>query len=343
VFSAGDLPILRHVNGTQTPQERWKSLVEDARWAPSPHNVQPWQLRCRSDNAAELFCPPDRLLPDTDPGALFIACGVGCFVEALAVAAAARGLALQASPTGNRPGGDEPVVALELADGGSDALPADLLRRRRTSRLPYDGTPVGASLLAELEQLARDGGHEWRWSSEPELVRWVVDLNRETLFLDMADPVARREVGGWLRFSTAEAARRRDGFSPAALGFPGWVLRVFFRRHALLELPLVRTCARALYGRTMRGTSTVAWLRGPFETVDDGIAAGRTLMRLWLTMTRAGVQLHPFGSIVTNRVANARLQERIGPDDGALWLIMRLGRSAEPPRSHRRESDELVA
>jgi hypothetical protein len=60
-------------------------------------------------------------------------------------------------------------------------------------------------------------------------------------------------------------------------------------------------------------------------------------------MTREGVQLHPFGSVVTNRTANARLQGRIAPGEGTLWLIMRLGRSAEPPRSHRREVDDLVA
>ena len=230
-----------------------------------------------------------------------------------------------------------------LEPGGADRLPAELLHRRRTSRLPYDGVPVDDGLIAELESEARAGGQEWHSSSDPELVRWVVGLNRDTLFLDMADPVARHEVGGWLRFSSAEAARRRDGFSPDALGFPGWLLRLFFHHHRLLELPVVRGCARALYGRTMRGTSTVAWLRGPFETIEDGVAAGRVLMRLWLTMTRAGVHLHPFGSIVTNRIANTRLQQRIGPGDGTLWLVMRLGRSAEPPRSHRLETDELLA
>ena len=328
---------------TRTPRARWESLVEEARWAPSPHNVQPWLLRPISRDSAEIVCPADRLLPNADPDGIFTACGIGSFVEGLAVAAAGQGLSLRAEPTGNAPGGDDPVVTVELAEGGSDELSPELLRRRRTSRLPYDGTLVRADLLEELAHVARGGGHEWRASSDPQLVRWVVGLNRETLFLDMSDPDARREVGRWLRFSAAEAERRRDGFSPDALGFPGWLLRLFFRRHRLLELPVVRPCGRWLYGRTTRGTSTVAWLRGPFETVEDGIAAGRVLMRLWLTMTRDGIQLHPFGSVVTNRVANARLQARIEPGEGTLWLVMRLGRSAEAPRSHRREADELVA
>jgi hypothetical protein len=322
--------------------DRWGELLEDARWAPSPHNIQPWQLRCDARGGAALLCPRDRLLPDTDPERLFTAVGIGCFLESLAVAAAGRGLALTVRPTGLPPGEDEPVAWLELTTGGHDGLDPELLRRRRTSRLPYDGRAVDFELLHELASIAESFGHAWSATDDRELVDWIVALNRETLFLDLTDPVSRREVGHWLRFSATEATRRGDGFSPAQLGFPGWLLRLFFHRHRLLELPGIRPASRALYGRTMRGTRTVAWLRGSFETVDDGLVAGRMLMRLWLTMTRSGVQLHPFGSVITNATANARLQQRIGAGEGTLWLVMRLGHSAEPPRSHRLDTNELL-
>jgi hypothetical protein len=331
------------VNGSDDRRALWRELLEDARWAPSPHNIQPWLLRCRDDGTAEVSIPTNRLLLDTDPGGLFTGSGVGCLVEALAVAARAHRLALTATPTGRLPGDPDPVVVLGLERADEHADERALLRERRTSRLPFDGSPVEAALLEELAALSVAAGHTWQASDDAVLVDWIVDLNRDTLFLDMADPTARAEVGHWLRFSNRDAARRRDGFSPEALGFPGWLLRLFFRRHTLLELPGIRHGARYLYGRTTTGTRTIAWLRGPFETFEDGVAAGRLLMRLWLTMTRDGVRLHPFGSVVTNATANARLQSRIEPGDGTLWLIMRLGRSAEPPRSHRREVDELVA
>ena len=72
---------------------------------------------------------------------------------------------------------------------------------------------------------------------------------------------------------------------------------------------------------------------------------GRMLTRMWLTLTANGVYLHPFGSVITNRRANARLRERIGVDDAneVPWLLVRLGRSAEPPRSLRLETDALLA
>jgi hypothetical protein len=327
----------------------WAELVEDARWAPSPHNMQSWLLRPLSAGEAELLYDPLRTLPDTDPGGRFVTVGLGIFVESLAVAAAARGLGVEIAYEDARidPGasGPSPFARLTLVAGDvEELLDVVLLRRRRTSRLPYDGRAVPAAVLEELGALAAAHGHVLRWSSEPDLVAAVLALNEETLFFDLTDPVARREVGRWLRFSADEAARRRDGFSPATLGFPGPLLKLFFQRHRLLELPGTRTAVRLLYRRTMRGTRSIAWLQGPFERPYHWLEAGRLLQRLWLTLTAHGLQLHPFGSIVTNERANAQAHAllELTPDAGTFWLAVRLGYSAEPPRSHRLETEQLL-
>jgi hypothetical protein len=339
---------MRDDDSTGAAESAWQRLLDYARWAPSPHNIQPWRVRVRSASEAELLYDGDRLLPDTDPSGRFSTVGLGVFVESLAIAAAADGLALDldgdlAAPA---PGaGLARFALLKLGAGGrADPLDRELLVQRRTSRLPYAGRPVDEGVLGELSGLASSLGHRLTHTSDPDLVAWVLGLNRDSLFHDMTDPSARREVGRWLRFSAAEARTARDGFSPECLGFPGWLLSLFFHHHRLLELPLLQGLVRRLYFRTMRGTRTVAWLAGPFETPADWLAAGRLLARLWLSMTAHGVQLHPFGSIVTNREANARLRERIAIDEarGTLWLIMRLGYSDDPPRSLRLETDELL-
>ncbi len=53
--------------------------------------------------------------------------------------------------------------------------------------------------------------------------------------------------------------------------------------------------------------------------------------------TRHGVFLHPFGSVITNPRAHRELLELVGEreDGDMVWLLFRLGYSAEPPRSHR--------
>lgn len=327
----------------------WNELLEVARWAPSAHNIQPWRLRPVSEDAAELLCAPDRLLSDTDPTGRFTMVGLGIFVETLAIAARSTGIDLEAEYVGLplREGGTEliPFARLRLVPAqGHERLEPALIRRRRTSRLPYDGRLVPDDVLRELDQVATDHGHQLGFSSDPELVRWALDLNRETLFFDLTDARARREVGSWLRFSRREAARTRDGFAPQTLGFPGWLLHLFFHARWFFDLPGIRAIVRGLYDRTMRGTKTVAWIQGPFEEPEQWIYAGRMLARLWLTLTRHGVQLHPFGSIITNEDANERLRRKIehDPTAGTLWLVMRLGYSSEPPRSHRLETDELL-
>jgi len=327
----------------------WRELLDDARWAPSPHNTQPWKLRVIEEREAELLYDPERLLPDTDAAGRFTTVALGIFVEAIVVAAAARGHDLAVGYDGRPPDPQAPgptlFATLRLVPyPREEPLGRELLLQRRTSRLPYDGRSLDDELLEELRELAERSGHGFSWSSEPGLVRETIALNEETLFSDLNDPVIRSEIGRWVRFSAADAARRRDGFAPAALGVPGPLIRVFFRAHGLVELPVVRGIARRLYRRTMRGTRTVAWLSGPFETPADCFAAGRMLLRFWLTLTRDGAQLHPFGSVITNAVAYAGLHGVVeAPTTGTLWLVARLGYSTEPPRSSRLEVQELLA
>src|ERR671931_227325 len=125
----------------------WADLVDDARWAPSPHNLQSWLVRVRGASEAELLYDPARVLPQTDPLGRFITVGLGVFIESLAVAASARGLALTVAYDGARIGAGArrpaPFARLALAPADVDEpLSVRLLHERRTSRLPYDGRDV---------------------------------------------------------------------------------------------------------------------------------------------------------------------------------------------------------
>src|SRR5712691_10649606 len=202
----------------------WPELIDLARWAPSPHNIQPWRLRIRSQTEADLLYDPARLLPETDPTGRFSVVGLGVFLETLAVAAHARGRDVEAEYATEHlePGRGEPALWARLRlipSAGESDLDPRLILERRTSRLPYDGRAVPANVLDELAAVAEDFGYRLSTSSDRALVDFVLGLNRDTLFEDLLEPVARREVGSWLRFSERAAAELRDGFSPSALGF----------------------------------------------------------------------------------------------------------------------------
>jgi hypothetical protein len=127
--------------------------------------------------------------------------------------------------------------------------------------------------------------------------------------------------------------------------FPGWVMHNFFFHHERFKNSSLRRILGRLYIRSMKGTRTVGWLRGAFDSRADWVAAGVLLQRLWLEMTKHNVYLHPFGSVVTNAVSHQRFTGHIGfteTGDDELWLLMRLGYSDEPPRSYRLTTEEIL-
>lgn len=131
--------------------------------------------------------------------------------------------------------------------------------------------------------------------------------------------------------------RKADGLSARCLALPGPVMRLVLGSYWLWRLPLLGAVMRRVYLRSMRGVPQVAWLKGPFADERDHVEAGRAFLRLWLVLTRHGVALHPFGSVITNPRSHRELLEVVDErEDGDLvWLLFRVGYSAEPPRSHR--------
>jgi nitroreductase len=83
----------------------WKTLLETAVHAPSPHNVQPWRMRILSDAPdlsslttslqANLLIEKRRTLPKEDPTGSFIILTMGLFIEALTILAANKALNLE--------------------------------------------------------------------------------------------------------------------------------------------------------------------------------------------------------------------------------------------------------
>jgi hypothetical protein len=328
----------------------WREILDDARWAPSPHNTQPWLVRLRSPEAADLYAPRERLLLVEDPDGRFETAGLGIFLEALDVAAAKLGLTLEAEPLYPSLGADadeRPLVAhLRLRPREEPAqFDAELLRRRRTSRLRYDGRPVDAQALAELAAIAAEIGHQASFTSDPALVDWVLSLNADTVFNDLDEDDRREEIVSWTHLSERRAQARGDGFSPHTLGFPAPLVRLFFHRHGVFRPRVVRALARRLYLRSMRDTATVGWIAGPWSRPEDCLAGGRMLLRLWLALTARGLYLQPYGSVITNPTSHARLAERIQvrEAEGEIWLLLRIGSGPEPPRSVRRPLAEILA
>lgn len=331
----------------------WHEFAEYARRAPSPHNTQPARLRVVDAHHAEVYFATDRGLPVGDPEGRFTHATFGIFVESLRIAAHARGQALDTTFAGEplrRSGRDQKVADLRLHDRGApipDLDPA-LLLERRTNRHPYDARPLPPEVVAELCEEARRHGHRFRVATDPDAVQWVKLLNRDALYHDLEHDAYRQELDRWLRYSDAEADDRGDGLSPGALVLPGWLMRGMIRHHRLLSAPVLEHLTGRIYLRTMAGISTVGWVQGDFAGPQDWRRAGALMLRLWLILTRHGIDWQPYGSVITNDAARRRMVDMFGMREGdaghdMVWLLVRMGYSQrEPTDSQRLPVTEVV-
>jgi len=292
---------------------------------------------------------PKRLIPGTNPTGSFMQVGFGILNETLSIAAAPLGLDIDVSYLVDKldanKEGPQALAKLKLIPRkNEEQLSRKLILDRRTSLLPYNGEPVAFDLLKELTQIAKEYDHLFEFSNDKAQVDWVVRLNADTMFSDMSETVARNEVGSWMRFSEASAKKKRDGLAAYTMQVPGVVMWLFVHANWVFNIPGVYHLVRWIYERTMSGTATVAWISGPFDKPTDWEQAGHMMARIWLTMTKYNVYLHPFGSVITNPEAHKTMDDHFKNDsrEHDLWMLMRLGYGDTPPQAQRIELDEMI-
>jgi hypothetical protein len=291
---------------------------------------------------AEIVFIPWRGLWVADPAARFTWLTAGIFAEICSIAAHARGYGMETrfdhSPM--YPDGDveTPQVVARMRAYKMDRpvadIDAELILRRRTSRLPYDGIPCPPDIIQEMKAEAARLGHVFETRNDPATISWVVELNKQALFHDVDDDHLRTELVKWLRFDLREEDLLNDGLSARCLTFNGSLLRSFFTRHRFWTLPVVRQIVGAVYGASMKGIGTIGWLRGRYADSADWVAAGRVMIRLWLILTKHGFYWHPYGSVITSEAARQNMLEylqlpaKAGGED-MVWLLLRLGQSGK--------------
>ncbi|MFA6302962.1 MAG: hypothetical protein WC627_07500 [Legionella sp.] len=328
---------------------RWKEILEYGRWTPSPHNMQTWLFRMEKDNTVTLMYDPERLLPGTNPIGSFVHVGFGILIETLEIAAAPLGLDVEATylDTNLDPQkkGPQALASLKLVSRKEpENLNRQLIIDRQTSRLPYNGKKIPKEVLDELSAVAARYGHKLEFSQEEDEVKWVIHLNAETMFFDMSEAKARKEVGSWMRFSTADAKKRADGLAAYAMNTSGYLMWLFAHVNWAFRAPGVYGKVLKTYEDGMAGTPAVAWISGPFQTFQDWNKAGHMMARLWLTMTKHGIYLHPFGSVITNKKAHELMNDHFKNEDRKddLWMLVRMGYGDKPPQAQRMPLAKMI-
>jgi len=319
----------------------WALIDQLARLAPTPHNTQPFRIRPLDARTAEIVILRERMLPVEDTDNLYVLASFGIFAETLEVAGKHFGLRIHVRPVSSlRPGAIEsgagPVLLghAEIVGHCATEERRSLLTARRTSRLPYEDRLVSQPILREFAATAAEHGHRFETFDDPAVVQDVLVRNVMALLRNNLKSPELAELRGWIRFG--ETPEIGDGLWCEPMNQPPWEMRMALAAPRLFLLPGIARLVRERYLRTQSGTRHVAILRGPFATWPELIEAGRMLMRLWLSMTRHGIYMLPFGSMITNADCNRYLRARFAGND--IWFILRFGYSRKPPPAPRLES-----
>jgi hypothetical protein len=342
----------------------WKTLLETAIHAPSPHNVQPWRVRILSDDRADLLIEKRRTLPKEDPTGSFIILTMGLFIEALRILAANRSLNLhfelyqapsQFTPEHIAMAESDllPFAQLSLRrDVTMDVRPGDsgegynesyddaLFLRRRTSRISLLPECVPDEAVQALKNLARAWGQRYEQISEASTVERILERNIDALFADLNSPAYHDEIVEWFRFTDRASLRTRDGLDYRCMNSSRLSFWLAARFPNLLQLPLVRPLFEKIYRQQLGIVPTIGMLAGPFREPESAFESGRFLMRFWLELAKRDLYLHPYGNLVTNRPAAEWCRQALGVAD--IWLIFKIGFSKVPPQSFRRNVEEVL-
>ena len=332
-----------------SPPPSWKDLVEIARWAPTIHNLQPHQVKIISENEAELFYNPERLLPVEDPDSIFTTVALGVFIEHLSIAAAQFGYKVVIDQIHN-PVSTQSIKTTIFATirlvstQEKEELNKKLIFERRTSRTSYNGVSLNKNTIKRMENEARKFGQDFFYSKDKEIVDFVVNLNEETLFEDLASKPTRDELDRLFRYSKKEARFHKDGLWTKCMGFSGRLTRSIFKNHNRWTKGFRKKLLRKYYLSTFKGTSTICWFDGQFNNTAEWIQSGRMFARSWLIMTDQNAYIHPFGSLITNKNAYIKIKNQLTQPEHPkkTWMIFRAGYSKTPTKSYRLSTNEIL-
>ncbi len=290
--------------------------------APSGHNTQPWTVSVLDKEHWIVGIEATRRLPAVDPTARETLLSLGAFLENLVVAAGHYGYAVEYEVIAHAPT-DANVIDLRLRKTGPVEQPLDRIRLRRTVRNGYLPSEIKSTDLASV--IGREEGFHYfpRGSTAAAyLSEGTIEANRRQAFRDKAE----EELASWIRWSAADAAKFRNGLTPAGMeieGLTGWYVSHFYNRAAVLTKSFRETTIKQVMERVAQGGGWLV-LSSPGSAVSTLIETGRKFQRMWLRLRDRNIAIHPMTQMLEEAPWREQVARSLGID-GTPQFILRIG------------------
>ncbi len=322
------------------PDER--EILYLASLAPSGHNTQPWRVDYLGPFHWIIGNEPSRWLPAVDPAQRETVLSIGAFAQNLDRAAAHFGYSTEWSliGAGNQ---DDRLLEVRLTRAETAGFDIERIRTRRTLRGAFRTDPIAPDDLAFIFGDDRSGLHYF--APETDGSRWIAEntlaANRTQAYRDQAQ----RELSEWVRFSSREAARYRDGLTTASMeidGFAGWFVRNLYIRENVLSRDFRE---RGIAKVAAQVASHGGWIviTSPDSSTASLIDAGRRMENLFLKVRERNVAFHPMTQVLEEESTRIAVNEALGIAEPIQFIIRTGYANGYPaPVSMRRPAEWFV-
>jgi nitroreductase len=279
-------------------------ILDKARWAPSGDNVQNWRFEVVSEDVfiIRAFDTRDTVVYDFDGRPSQIA--LGALLENISLAASHqhRQAEFLRMDSQDKSGNSDAIayqVRLLPLDICSPHPLVEMIEKRSVQRRALSTRGLLPEHQLALEQAAGGnfsvcwfGGWQQRWQMAKLLWRNA----QIRLTMPEAFPVHKKAIDWGKQFSTDRIPDQAIGMDKLGLLIMRWAMhswqRVSWMNRYMAGTWLPRLQLDLVPALFCAAHFMIVAKKEP-QTVEDFVAAGRSLQRLWLTATQLGIQLQP--------------------------------------------------
>ncbi|MEO7047387.1 MAG: hypothetical protein ABI091_18940 [Ferruginibacter sp.] len=311
--------------------------------APSGHNTQPWFIKYLEPYHWIICNDKTRWLTAVDPTQRETILSIGAFAQTLEYAAANAGYncAFTILASTNQ---DENMLDVKLTEASIvTAFDIAKIKSRRTVRSNYlnDGLKKEDEVFLftdekEFFNFIPVGSKDYQYLNEQ-----TIEANKIQSYRDAAE----KELAEWIRFSSKEAEKNRDGLTTGSMeieGVPGFIVRNFYNKSNVMKNSFRD---KNIENVIKQVSQSAGWLL--ITSKDNSVATlletGKRMQRLFLKVRDKGIAIHPMTQILEEATTKQNINQLIGITDN-IQFILRMGyvKDYPAPVSLRRPVDWFV-
>ncbi|HEY9629533.1 MAG TPA: hypothetical protein V6C84_19705 [Coleofasciculaceae cyanobacterium] len=317
-----------------------KEILFLASLAPSGHNTQPWFIQYLEPYHWIVGNDKSKWLPAVDPTQRETILSIGAFIQNLEYAAGTLSYVCDWTLLATTNQGDRVMEVKLIKEKSKNAFDIAKIKSRRTVRSNF------------LSDVLKKEDTAYLVNSEPAFIHYLPVTSQESQFINeqtieanriqaYRDP-AQQELADWIRFSSREADKHRDGLTTASMeieGISGWVVRNSYSKDNVMKKDFRD---RGIEQIRQEVSESAGWF---LITSKDGSVAtlletGRRMQRLFLKVRERNIAIHPMTQILEEASTQQTLNQAIGMNE-TVQFILRTGyvKDYPPPVSLRRSVD----